>query len=59
MSHTKRYVTLVKAIAEWQREALNIKPPSGTDRLLAVGGLPGPAFFPEGMGLSYRFDADW
>ncbi len=29
-----------------------IAPPSGTDRLPVVGGLPGPAFFPEGCGLS-------
>ena len=29
-----------------------IEPPSGTDRRPAVGGLPGPAFFPEGFGLS-------
>src|ERR1039458_3245930 len=44
---------LVEAIAEWQLEALSIAPPTGTDRLPAVGGLPGPAFFPEGMGLSH------
>ena len=44
---------LLEAIAAWQREALSIPPPSGTDRLPAVGGLPGPAFFPEGCGLSH------
>lgn len=41
------------SIARWQEEALSIAPPSGTDRLPAVGGLPGPAFFPEGFGLSH------
>jgi hypothetical protein len=43
---------LVYAISRLQQEALKIKPPSGTDRLPARGGLPGPAFFPEGLGLS-------
>lgn len=51
-------MTLVEAIAVWQREALSILPPSGTDRLPAVGGLPGPAFFPEGMGLSHPIPPD-
>jgi uracil-DNA glycosylase len=46
-------MTLLKSIALWQEEALTIAPPSGTDRLPAVGGLPGPAFFPEGFGLSH------
>ena len=44
---------LIEAIAEWQREALDIKPSSGIDRLPAAGGLPGPAFFPEGMGICH------
>jgi uracil-DNA glycosylase len=43
---------LVYAISLLQQEALKIKPPFGTDRLPARGGLPGPAFFPEGLGLS-------
>lgn len=46
-------MTLPASIALWQEEALRILPPSGTDRLPAVGGLPGPAFFPEGFGLSH------
>jgi uracil-DNA glycosylase len=45
-------MTLLASIALWQEEALKIAPPSGTDRLPAVGGLLGPAFFPEGFGLS-------
>src|ERR1035437_5537460 len=45
-------MTLVEVIAEWQKEALSIQPPSGTGRLSAIGGLSGPAFFPEGYGLS-------
>jgi uracil-DNA glycosylase len=51
-------MTLVEVIANWQLEALSIKPPSGTDRLPAVGGLPGPAFFPEGTGLSHPLPSD-
>jgi uracil-DNA glycosylase len=43
---------LLASIIRWQKDALKIAPPSGTDRLPAVGGLPGPAFFPEGFGLS-------
>ena len=46
-------MTLVGTIAAWQREAIMIQPPSGTDLVAAVGGLPGPAFFPEGFGLSH------
>ena len=45
-------MTLLASLALWQEEALKISPPTGTDRLPAVGGLPGPAFFPEGFGLS-------
>ncbi len=51
-------MTLIDAIAEWQHEALSIQPPSGTDRLPAVGGLSGPAFFPEGFGLSHPIPPD-
>jgi uracil-DNA glycosylase len=46
-------MTLLASITLWQEEALRILPPSGTDRLPAVGGLRGPAFFPEGSGLSH------
>lgn len=44
---------LLASIARWQEEALAIAPPTGTDRLPAGGGLSGPAFFPEGFGLSH------
>jgi uracil-DNA glycosylase len=43
---------LVSAILRFQQEAKIIKPPSKTDLLPTRGGLPGPAFFPEGLGLS-------
>jgi hypothetical protein len=46
-------MSLIASIARWQEEALAIAPPSGTELLPAVGGLPGPAFFPEGFGLSH------
>ncbi len=46
-------MTLLASITRWQEEALAIAPPSGTDILPAVGGLPGAAFFPEGFGLSH------
>ena len=46
-------MTLVETIAAWQMEALSIQPPLGSGLLPAVGGLPGPAFFPEGFGLSH------
>jgi uracil-DNA glycosylase len=46
-------MSLLASIARWQKEAITIAPPSGTDRLPALGGLPGPAFFPEGFGLSH------
>jgi uracil-DNA glycosylase len=49
---TRENIELIDAISELQQEAKRIKPPSGTDRLPARGGLPGPAFFPEGLGLS-------
>jgi uracil-DNA glycosylase len=45
-------MSLLGSIARWQEEALKIGPPSDTNLLAAVGGLPGPAFFPEGFGLS-------
>lgn len=50
-------MTLIETISLWQQEALTIQPPSGTDLLPAVGGLPGPAFFPEGFGLSHPVHA--
>jgi uracil-DNA glycosylase len=45
-------MTLVETISRLQQGALEIRPPRGSDLLPAVGGLPGPAFFPEGLGLS-------
>lgn len=51
-------MTLIEAITDWQHEAMKIRPPMGTDRLPAVGGLPGPAFFPEGLGLSHPIPPD-
>ncbi|WP_125486143.1 uracil-DNA glycosylase family protein [Edaphobacter aggregans] len=45
-------MSLLGSIVRWQAEALKIPPPSDTNLLPAVGGLPGPAFFPEGLGLS-------
>src|ERR1700758_727157 len=43
---------LTETIARWQQEALQVRPPKGNGHLPALGGLPGPAFFPEGLGLS-------
>jgi uracil-DNA glycosylase len=45
-------MTLLETISVWQEEAVSIQPPSETDRVRAVGGLSGPAFFPEGFGLN-------
>lgn len=45
-------MSLLAAIAQWQEDALKIAPPSGTGLLPAIGGVRGPAFFPEGLGLS-------
>lgn len=42
---------LLDIIANWQRIARAIVPPEGSGILAARGGLPGPAFFPEGFGL--------
>ena len=44
-------MSLLESIAQWQGEALKIAPPSDTNLLPTVGGLSGPAFFPEGFGL--------
>jgi uracil-DNA glycosylase len=40
------------SIDAWQKEAVGIVPPRGANRFAARGGLPGPAFFPEGLGVS-------
>src|SRR5690348_2405459 len=42
---------LLDTIADWQTRALAISPPEGSPIAPARGGLPGPAFFPEGFGL--------
>jgi len=42
---------LIGNILAWQEEAKHITPPENTGVLAAQGGLPGPAFFPEGLGL--------
>lgn len=42
---------LLDTITSWQKTAIGIAPPEGTGILPARGGLPGPAFFPEGFGL--------
>lgn len=46
-------MNLLCSISQLQQEAIEIPPPSGTDRLSARGGLAGPAFFPEGFGLPF------
>jgi hypothetical protein len=48
---TGEAVNLLDVIGGWQRRAKSIIPPEGSDVLPARGGLPGPAFFPEGFGL--------
>ena len=45
-------MSFVQTISLWQQEATTISPPVGTGLLRAVGGLQGPAFFPEGFGLT-------
>jgi Uracil DNA glycosylase superfamily len=44
-------VTLLDLIAAWQHQAKTIAPPENTGISPARGGLSGPAFFPEGLGL--------
>ncbi|MDR3792279.1 MAG: hypothetical protein P4L03_02755 [Terracidiphilus sp.] len=43
---------VIGAISLLQRKALQIMPPPESNCLPAKGGLSGPAFFPEGLGLS-------
>ena len=51
---------ILDVIGNWQLKAKCIAPPEGTDILPARGGLPGPAFFPEGFGLQNpTVDARW
>jgi uracil-DNA glycosylase len=44
-------MTFLEMVEQWQQEAVGIPPPVASDRVGAVGGLPGPAFFPEGRGI--------
>jgi hypothetical protein len=51
---------LLDLITGWQEKAKRIAPPEGTGILPARGGLPGAAFFPEGLGLQNPSpEADW
>ena len=53
-------MNILEVIRGWQIKAKSITSPEGTDILPARGGLPGPAFFPEGFGLQNpRADALW
>jgi len=53
-------MNILEVIRGWQTIAKSIVPPQGTDILTARGGLPGPAFFPEGLGLQNpTADALW
>jgi uracil-DNA glycosylase len=44
-------VTLLDLTTKWQQQATRIAPPENTGISPARGGLSGPAFFPEGLGL--------
>lgn len=50
---------IIDAIRGWQTKAKSIAPPEGTDILPVRGGLPGPAFFPEGLGLQNSSSDAW
>jgi hypothetical protein len=53
-------MNVLEMVREWQKKAKSITPPEGTGILPARGGLPGPAFFPEGSGLQNpTADAVW
>ena len=45
-------MTFLEVIERWQREAVGIRPPLVGNRVGAVGGMPGPAFFPEGREIN-------
>jgi hypothetical protein len=42
---------LLHLVGNWQQQAIKIAPPENAELIPARGGLPGPAFFPEGLGL--------
>ena len=44
-------IDLISGLTRLQKQATAIAPPSGTALVAAQGGLRGPAFFPEGLGL--------
>jgi len=53
-------MSILEVIRGWQNRARSITPPEGTSILPTRGGLPGPAFFPEGLGLQNpTSDASW
>ena len=52
-------MTLLNRIEHWQQRATRIAPPENTGILHARGGLPGPAFFPEGFGLQNVSSENW
>jgi len=53
-------MNILEIVRGWQRTAKGIIPPEGTNILPSRGGLPGPAFFPEGYGLQNpTADAMW
>jgi uracil-DNA glycosylase len=52
-------MTLLNHIEHWQQRATRIAPPENTAILPARGGLPGPAFFPEGLGLQNPSSENW
>jgi len=52
--------SLLEQVKRSQQGAKHSAPPEGTDILPARGGLPGAAFFPEGLGLQTpTADAPW
>jgi len=52
-------VTPIDHITSWQQRATRIASPENTGILPARGGLPGPAFFPEGFGLQNPSREKW
>lgn len=51
---------ILDVIRGWQIRARDIAPPEGSEIIPVRGGLPGPAFFPEGFGLQNpTSDAMW
>lgn len=60
LTKTGMCMNLLEVVREWQMKAKSIAPPEGTRIRRVRGGLPGPAFFPEGFGLQNpRAGAEW